>query len=77
MPHENQDQLNELISKEGHHYEVDLSKIPMPRLTGHSWRQFGNMLLCQSCPNEHSQFIHPSLGYFGNDKDGKAIIKKR
>lgn len=67
----------EAETNEGHHYEVDLSQIPIPRLEGHHWRQYGNQLICHSCPNEHSQFIHPSLGYYGNDEKGLPIIKKR
>lgn len=55
---------------------VDLDKLPIPSLEGHQWKQFGNQLICRSCPNEHSQFLPPDL-YFAGYKDGKPVLKKR
>lgn len=55
---------------------VDLDEIPQPRLTGHTWRQRGTMLICESCPFTHSSFIPPDYQLYGIGKDGIPLIKK-
>ena len=45
-------------------------------IAGHNWQQFGPMLICRSCPFEHSQSIPPNLIYRGLDKQGYPILEK-
>lgn len=55
---------------------VDLSEIPQPQLTGHSWRQRGTQLTCESCPFTHSSYIPPEYQLYGIGTDGLPLIRK-
>lgn len=55
---------------------VDLSEIPQPQLTGHSWRQRGTQLICESCPFTHSSYIPPEYQLYGIGEDGLPLIRK-
>jgi hypothetical protein len=55
---------------------VDLNQIPQPQLTGHSWRQQGTMIICQSCPFTHTSTIPIDYQLYGIDKEGMPLIRK-
>lgn len=65
--------MDEQKGPEALHYEATLpAKVG---LSGHNWTQRGPMLICQSCPFEHSQHIPPHLIYKGLDREGLPILE--
>lgn len=56
------------------HHEIELN--PKVGLVGHGWTQQGPMLICRTCPYEHSQFVPPNLIYKGLDAKGLPILEK-
>lgn len=68
--------LKTALDTEGGKFLADLEKIPEPQLTGHMWRQEGNLLICQSCTFNHSSFIKPGYQLYGIDKAGLPMIRK-
>lgn len=54
---------------------LDISQIPDATLKGHSWRQEGTQLICQSCPFKHGTFIEPGLQLYGIADDGTPLIR--
>ena len=55
---------------------LELDALPQPQLTGHAWRQQGTMLICQSCPFEHTSYIAPDYQLYGINDEGHPMIKK-
>jgi len=68
------------MANEPLHEEVELSTGGQPSAAGHSWKQQGPYLECQSCPRKHAVSItvfgaEPTDIYQGLDKDGNATFK--
>jgi hypothetical protein len=70
------------IPVEHHEQAIPLAQA---NAAGHSWRQHGPMLLCTSCPFEHSftptdhnglSLLHEHT-FHGMDEKGQPILKKR
>lgn len=56
-------------------YDVTREELPMPSLSGHMWKQYGNKIECTSCPSHHVAFLQPGV-YISGYKDGIPIISK-
>lgn len=67
-------QSNEKENKEEAY--VDLNELPQPHLTGHTWRQRGTLLMCESCPFTHASFIPPEYQLYGIDDKGLPLIRR-
>lgn len=71
-----------VMENEPLHEEVELlSTGGQPSAAGHSWKQRGSYLECQSCVHKHGVSItvfgaQPTDIYTGLDKDGNAMFKK-
>ncbi len=57
------------------HREVEIN-FPEVNLAGHQLIPKGPMLVCVSCPYEHSYHLDPKLIYKGLDKDGLPITER-
>ncbi len=66
---------NEDKKYEPEHREADITPKPVS-LAGHLLVPQGPMLVCRSCPYEHSYSIPPNMVYKGNDKEGLPILEK-
>lgn len=55
---------------------VDLNELPQPQLSGHTWRQRGTLLMCESCPFTHASFIPPEYQLYGIDDNGIPKIRR-
>ena len=65
-----------LNSNEGGKFLADLDKLPKPNLTGHIWRQEGNLLKCMSCPFNHASFIEPGYQLYEINEQGIPMFRK-
>ena len=69
---------NQRNNEESNAYETDLNELrASAKLTGHSWKQQGPLLICDSCPIQHSTFIGTKLYMTGMDKEGNPVLEKR
>jgi hypothetical protein len=63
----------------GENYEIDLSTLkPLinPNFAGHTWRQQGPYLLCDSCACHHAIWIGMDKWFKGLNPDGNPIFQK-
>lgn len=68
--------------KQPERYEISLEEIEKLRLeakrsmSGHSWRQRGTEVYCESCPFHHAFYLPPGNILTGIDDDGNPIVSK-
>ena len=43
----------------------------------HNWKQYGNQIICDSCPSKHGMFIRTDQIMVGVDDNGMPILEKR
>jgi hypothetical protein len=60
---------------EPEHRDVEVD-FPQVGVVGHLLVPQGPMLVCTSCPYEHSYFLPPNYKYLGNDDNGLPRVEK-
>lgn len=63
----------EATDERGNSYAID--ELPMPQLSGHMWKQYGNKIECQSCSSPHAAFL-PLGFYISSYKKGIPVISQ-
>lgn len=57
----------------------DLAKLreeAREQMQGHSWRQSGTVIHCESCPFDHAFYVDPGVLLTGIDEEGNPILDK-
>jgi len=57
--------------------QVDFDLASKIKLTGHDWKQRGNMIVCASCPLRHASYIGMKWLLVGIDENGMPKFAPR
>lgn len=55
--------------------EALVKSLPTPTLAGHTWKQYGTEVRCDSCPFPHSTIIPVGYQLYGVKEDGTPMFR--